>query len=99
MATAYLGLGTNLGDRGKQIKTAVKLLSERTGKILALSHLYETSPWGFESKNEFVNAALALETALSPMELLDATQQIEREMGRTVKTSVSYCDRLIDIDT
>ncbi|MDR1357092.1 MAG: 2-amino-4-hydroxy-6-hydroxymethyldihydropteridine diphosphokinase [Tannerellaceae bacterium] len=98
MATAYLGLGSNLGDKGKHIATAVRLLSERTGRILALSRLYESPPWGFESENEFANAALALETELTPLELLDTTQDIERKMGRVVKSSGSYCDRTIDID-
>ncbi|MDR1258854.1 MAG: 2-amino-4-hydroxy-6-hydroxymethyldihydropteridine diphosphokinase [Tannerellaceae bacterium] len=98
MATVYIGLGTNLGDKNKHITTAVKLLAERAGKILALSRLYENPPWGFESENEFINAALALETVLSPLELLNITQQIEREMGRSGNTSGSYCDRIIDID-
>jgi 2-amino-4-hydroxy-6-hydroxymethyldihydropteridine diphosphokinase len=98
MATAYISLGTNLGDKNKHITTAVKLLAERAGEILTLSRLYENPPWGFESENEFVNTALALETALSPIDLLNITQQIEREMGRTENTSGSYCDRIIDID-
>ncbi|MDR1644581.1 MAG: 2-amino-4-hydroxy-6-hydroxymethyldihydropteridine diphosphokinase [Tannerellaceae bacterium] len=97
MATAYLGLGTNLGDKSKNITTAVKLL-ERTGTILALSRFYENPPWGFESENEFLNAVLAIETMLPPHELLDITQHIEREMGRTQKTSAAYHDRIIDID-
>jgi 2-amino-4-hydroxy-6-hydroxymethyldihydropteridine diphosphokinase len=98
MATAYLALGTNLGDKRKHITTAVALLSERTGRILALSRLYASEPWGFKSDNHFLNAALALETSLSPFELLDLTQQIERDMGREEKDTASYCDRIIDID-
>jgi 2-amino-4-hydroxy-6-hydroxymethyldihydropteridine diphosphokinase len=98
MATAYLGLGTNIGVKNKHITVAVKLLSERTGTILALSRFYENPPWGFESDNEFLNAALIIETTLNPFQLLDVTQQIEREMGRTEKTTDTYQDRIIDID-
>jgi 2-amino-4-hydroxy-6-hydroxymethyldihydropteridine diphosphokinase len=98
MATAFLGLGTNLGDKSKHITTAVQFLGERTGTILALSCFYENPPWGFESDNEFLNAAIAVETTLNPFELLDITQHIEREMGRTEKTSAAYSDRIIDID-
>jgi 2-amino-4-hydroxy-6-hydroxymethyldihydropteridine diphosphokinase len=98
MATVYLGLGTNIGTKNRHITTAVELLGERAGTILALSRLYENPPWGFESENEFLNAALIIETTLDPFQLLDATQQIEREMGRTAKTTDVYQDRIIDID-
>jgi 2-amino-4-hydroxy-6-hydroxymethyldihydropteridine diphosphokinase len=98
MATVYLGLGTNLGDKRANMTTATRLLAERVGEVLALSTLYETQPWGFESENTFLNAAIALETRLDPFELLDITKQIELEMGRTEKSSGSYKDRIIDID-
>jgi 2-amino-4-hydroxy-6-hydroxymethyldihydropteridine diphosphokinase len=98
MATAYLGLGTNLGDKEREIKTAVELLAERAGEVLALSRLFKNPPWGFESDNEFVNAVTAIETTLPPLELLNITQQIERDMGRALKTSGPYCDRIIDVD-
>lgn len=98
MATVYLGLGSNLGDKKRNITMAAGLLAERVGEILALSNLYETQPWGFDSPNTFLNAALTIETSLDPFELLDATQAIELEMGRKEKTTDSYKDRLIDID-
>ena len=78
--------------------TAAALLAERVGDVLALSGFYETEPWGFQSENTFLNAALRLETSLSPLELLKATQQIEVEMGRTQKSNGTYHDRIIDID-
>lgn len=78
--------------------TAAALLAERVGDVLALSGFYETEPWGFQSDNTFLNAALQLETSLSPLELLKATQQIELEMGRTQKSNGAYHDRIIDID-
>lgn len=78
--------------------TAAALLAERVGDVLALSGFYETEPWGFQSDNTFLNAALQLETGLPPLELLKATQDIELEMGRTQKSNGVYHDRIIDID-
>ena len=78
--------------------TAAALLAERVGDVLALSGFYKTEPWGFQSENTFLNAALQLETSLSPLGLLEATQQIEVEMGRTQKSNGTYHDRIIDID-
>lgn len=78
--------------------TAAALLAERVGDILALSDFYETEPWGFESENIFLNAAVMLETSFTPQELLAVTQQIEVEMGRKEKSQDSYHDRIIDID-
>ena len=98
MATAYLGLGTNVGNKRGNLVTAAALLAERVGDVLALSGFYETEPWGFQSENTFLNAALQLDTSLSPLELLKATQEIEIEMGRTQKSNGAYHDRIIDID-
>lgn len=98
MAIAYLALGTNIGNKRRNMITAAVLLAERVGDVLALSGFYETEPWGFQSENTFLNAALQLETSLSPLELLKATQQIEVEMGRTQKSNGTYHDRIIDID-
>jgi 2-amino-4-hydroxy-6-hydroxymethyldihydropteridine diphosphokinase len=98
MATVYLGLGSNLGDKEKQITTTVRLLAERAGTILALSDYYETYPWGFRSENTFLNVALCIESSLTPFALLNTTRQIEREMGRRQTTKGVYQDRVIDID-
>lgn len=98
MVIVYLALGTNIGNKRRNMITAAALLAERAGNVLALSGFYETEPWGFQSENTFLNAALRLETSLSPLELLKATQQIEAEMGRTQKSNGTYHDRIIDID-
>lgn len=98
MAIAFLALGTNIGNKRRNMITAAALLAERVGDVLALSDFYETEPWGFESNHPFLNAALKLETAFAPLELLKATQLIEVEMGRTEKSDGSYHDRVIDID-
>lgn len=96
--TAYIGLGSNLGDRKGNLIKATALIAERAGTILALSSLYETEPWGFESANKFLNAVVVLRTSLSPMQLLDTTRLIELEMGRIAKSDGTYHDRPIDID-
>ena len=69
--------------------TAAALLAERVGDILALSGFYETEPWGFESENFFLNAAVKLKTSFSPLELLRITQRIEKELGRAEKAAES----------
>lgn len=99
MSTVYLSLGSNLGNRRAQLTIAITLLTERAGRISALSGFYETEPWGFQSQYPFLNIAVKLETEFSPFELLTIAQQIECELGRNAKTSnSSYQDRLIDID-
>lgn len=98
MTIVYLGLGTNIGNRRGNLVKAAALLAERVGDILALSGFMETEPWGFESENLFLNAAIKMETPLTPDELLSATQAIEREMGREKKSDGTYHDRVIDID-
>ena len=98
MAIAYLGLGTNIGNKRRNMITAAALLAERVGDVLALSGFYETEPWGFESENFFLNAAVKLKTSFPPLELLQITQQIEKELGRAEKSNGVYHDRIIDID-
>ena len=99
MATVYLGLGTNIGNRNENLTRAIELLSLALGPYTALSSFIETAPWGFESKNGFLNCTVAYETELTPLELLDITEGIERELGRTTKsTGGKYHDRIIDID-
>ena len=95
----YMSLGANLGDRKGNIKLAIKQISELIGPVVRQSALIETAPWGFNSANTFINAAVCSETSLSPREVLQATQNIERALGRTKKSiDGQYHDRLIDID-
>ena len=92
-----LSIGTNIGDRERNIENAVKALGE-IGKVTAISPIYTSEPWGFESENGFYNIALILESDLSHLDLLRETQRIEKELGRTAKTTTEYADRVIDID-
>lgn len=105
MHTVYLSLGTNLGDKEHNLVSAIKEIERRIGPVRAQSAFLTTEPWGFKSENTFLNAAVRVETKLSPNALLRVTQQIEQEMGRTQKSSVDpqqskvvYHDRIIDID-
>jgi 2-amino-4-hydroxy-6-hydroxymethyldihydropteridine diphosphokinase len=97
--TVYLALGSNLGDKKENIKKALENISFRLGRAVSVSSLYQTQPEGFESDNDFINAACRVETKLSPLEVLENCQVIEREMGRKSKSvNGSYSDRIIDID-
>lgn len=99
MHTVYLALGSNLGDRRRAVMRAAELIGDRVGRVVRMSGLHETAPWGFSSDKMFVNAAVCVDTSLSPHGLLEATQEIERMMGRTVKSvDGRYHDRVIDID-
>ena len=99
LVTAYLALGSNLGDRSALLDAAVNLLGERAGRVTAVSSPIETEPAGFQSPHPFLNQALALETTLAPSALLSVTQEIEKELGRSEKSEGGiYKDRPIDID-
>ena len=103
--TVYLSLGSNLGNRRQLLLDAIEKINKKVGNVVRQSSFYETKPWGFESENLFLNAAVKVTTKFSPTELLEVTQQIEREMGRRKKTTLNpqlltpnYSDRPIDID-
>ena len=99
MATLYLSLGTNLGDRQSNLDTALTLIGQRIGMVHVKSSVIETEPWGFESPNRFMNMVVRVLTELKPLEVLKATQEIEKEMGRASKSDAEgYKDRIIDID-
>lgn len=99
MAKVYVGLGTNLGDKEQNLRDTVQKIEEQIGKVVSLSAFYVTAPWGFTSENSFLNAAACVDTDLSPLAVLQETQAIERELGRTKKSVDGvYSDRLIDID-
>ena len=99
MHTVFLSLGSNLGDREANLMGAIDKIKNRIGPIREQSDFFVTNPEGFESDNLFLNAALKVETALTPDNLLLATQAIERELGREQKSvNGIYHDRPIDID-
>ena len=95
----YLGLGTNLGDKRKNLNDAIRMLENLVGEVEKVSSVIETEPEGFMSDNMFLNAVVKVRTALSPFEILDITQDVEKSLGRKEKSSNGiYHDRVIDID-
>jgi len=97
MIRLYILLGGNLGDKQKVFSEARALLREQVGIITALSVVYETEPWGFESSDYFWNQVIEIVTGLSAAEVLLQTQQIELQLGR-IRKEVQYNSRIIDID-
>lgn len=92
-------MGSNLGNRRQLLQSAIALLRERVGSVERTSSFIETASWGFESEHQFLNACVCINTRMTPREVLEATKQIERELGRTRKSSNGqYADRPIDID-
>lgn len=100
MAIVYLSLGSNSGDRIGFVQQATSLLAAAEGiTIVRTSAFYETEPWGMESENWFVNAVVEIKTSLSPRNLLNECQRIEKQLGRFHDAShKGYEDRTIDID-
>ena len=99
MYHVYLSLGTNLGNRKRNIREAIEKIEEQIGVVKRQSALYETKPWGYSSPNDFINACVLVFTPMAPRQVLEAAQKIEREMGRTLKSvNGEYHDRIIDID-
>jgi len=97
MATIYLLLGGNLGDKERIFSEARISLIDRVGEIRLQSAVYETEPWGFESPDLFWNQVLEISTSLPPEEVLAQTQMIEQELGR-IRKEPQYSSRVIDID-
>ena len=95
MSRVLLGLGTNMGDRRRNLQEAVARL--RTAMtVTAVSPVYETAPWGDTEQPDFFNICLAAETTQAPLELLQFLKQTETELGR--EKSRRWGPRLIDID-
>jgi len=88
-----------MGDRERNLHEAIRLITDRVGQVTRQSSFIETEPWGYESSNRYMNAAVRCETTKTPREVLLLTQQIERDLGRKTKSvSGGYADRTIDID-
>lgn len=99
VVSVYLALGTNLGNREENMKTAIRNIEKQIGTIVSQSAFYSSKPFGFESDNLFLNSVVEVTTNLSASKLLAVTQLIESEMGRVFKTNdLGYSDRVIDID-
>ena len=106
----YLSLGSNLGDREQTLQEALRRIGQQIGTVTRCSSFFYSEPWGFESEHAFCNLCCAVQTQMHPMEVLRATQDIERALGRKHKSPITnyqlpityhqpvYADRPIDID-
>lgn len=95
MPLAAIGLGSNLGDSPRVVRTAIRALS-RTGTVVRSSRLYASKPWGEPDQPDFCNAAVLLDTDLAPLDLLRALKALEAELGRL--PSRHWGPRAIDLD-
>jgi 2-amino-4-hydroxy-6-hydroxymethyldihydropteridine diphosphokinase len=96
MATVFLGIGSNIGDRQKQCQQALEGLQKNGLQIISQSSLFRTEPWGRKEQPWFLNMVVEAETDHAPHALLALVKKIEHEMGR--KESVRWGPRSIDID-
>ena len=97
MSIAYIGFGSNIGDRLAHIQNAIHALSETDGIILQkISSLYKTDPVGYEAQAQFLNGVAAIQTSLSPLSLLHTLKDIETAIGR--KHRIRWGPREIDLD-
>ena len=109
--TYYISLGANLGEREQTLRRAIQMIEQQVGSVRRCSSFFYSAPWGFESEHSFCNLCCAVESTLSPLDVLHSTQAIERALGRTKKSvidnpqskienrkSIIYSDRSIDID-
>lgn len=93
----YLALGSNMGDRERNLSDAIEQISNMGKTILkAVSNIYETKPVGYLEQEDFLNMAVAIETELEPLVLLHKLQEIEKLLGRT--REIHWGPRTIDID-
>lgn len=97
MHSVYFQIGSNLGNREEYLEKAKNLISNTIGKVVAISSIFESEPWGFFTSNWFLNQVIRVETDNDPHSVLKAINSIEQELGRK-REGKSYNSRTIDID-
>ena len=99
MSNVFLNIGSNLGDRRRNLSRAVAAIEKEFG-YFELSHTVESEPWGFDSEHSFLNIGMMILSDLPPLEILHRLQSIEKVMDSASHRNPdgSYADRLIDID-
>ena len=95
MIHVFLGIGTNLGDRERNLQDALAILSQKM-VVLKESSIYQTAPWGYLDQPAFLNQVIEAKTALSPLNLLGFLKDTEKQLGR--QANFRYGPRLIDLD-
>ena len=97
MFDVFIGIGSNLGDREKNIKKALEYLEKNPHiKIEKISSIIETEPWGYTPQPKYLNGVIKIKTDLSPLDLLKFLQEVEERLGRERK--IKYGPRTIDLD-
>jgi len=98
--TAYIGLGSNLGDRAATLRRAVEMLGEVAGvEVRLVSEMIETDPAGGPAgQGKYLNGAVEIQTTLEPAKLLSALSEIERQLGRNRQTDQHWGPRTCDLD-
>ncbi|MBI4684479.1 MAG: 2-amino-4-hydroxy-6-hydroxymethyldihydropteridine diphosphokinase [Nitrospirae bacterium] len=96
MSIAYIGIGSNLGNREENCNNAINLLKENGIVIKKQSSMHETAPWGIKDQPKFMNMAIEIETDKTPEELLNVLKYIEKTMGR--EDAQRWGPRIIDLD-
>lgn len=97
MHKVFLGIGGNIGNKRFNFDKVVKIIEKELGQIIKSSSVYETPPWGFETKDNFWNQVLIIETIFSPDKILEKINKIEKQFGRK-RESIIYDSREMDID-
>jgi 2-amino-4-hydroxy-6-hydroxymethyldihydropteridine diphosphokinase len=92
----FLLLGANLGEREATLAKAIQLITEQIAPVVFRSHLYETAPWGVIDQPAFLNQVVQIKTELAPIQLLEKTLTIEKQLGR--ERRLRWGARVIDID-
>lgn len=97
---AYLNIGTNLGDKSRNIEDAISSIENEFHAKALRSKIIESEPWGYNSRNSYLNIGIAIECGVSPTILLSKLHNIEKNLGSASHRNAdgSYADRLIDID-
>ncbi len=94
---SYLGLGSNIGDKSKNLQTAISLIdSLKNTEILQTATFITTKPYGYKNQDDFLNSIVKIQTEFSPKTLLSKILEIENKMGR--KRTIHWGPRIIDID-
>jgi len=96
MPIAYIGIGSNLGNREENCEKAMALLIKEGMEVTKRSSFYETEPWGLKDQPEFINMALEIKTKNTPLELLNILKKIETTLGRM--KDKRWGPRIIDLD-
>lgn len=97
MVKAYLGLGSNIGNRELQLNEAIKILHAYQGiQVTQVSHIYETEPVGYTNQPKFLNLCIEIETELNPQSLLKCCLATEQQLHR--KREIRWGPRTLDVD-